>query len=265
MNKTEFTALVWRYYHRRKRDFPWRRDVSPYAVLVSEIMLQQTQASRVVGKFASFINTFPDIQTLAAVTQADVVAEWSGLGYNRRARYLHVIAQKSMLAHQGAVPKKLDDLVALPGIGYNTAAAIMAYAYNQPHPFIETNIRTTYLHHFFKGNQIVSDAEIMPIVALTLDTKNPREWYWALMDYGAHLKRKHGARNRRSKQYRKQPTFEGSERQLRGFVVKQLIEGAKTLAALRAQVDDDRFDTVINTLQADQLVIVQGERIALRQ
>ncbi|MDE2172739.1 MAG: A/G-specific adenine glycosylase, partial [Patescibacteria group bacterium] len=162
---------VWRYYRRHGRDLPWRRVITPYRVTVSEIMLQQTQVSRVMQKFEPFISRFPDWRALAEASTADIINEWRGLGYNRRAIYLKRIAE-SVVAHDSSrgqkadgLPRDFRSLCKLPGIGPNTAGSIMAFAFNIPRPFIETNIRSVILHFFFKNKENIPDAKLMPIIA----------------------------------------------------------------------------------------------------
>ncbi len=236
---------------------PWRHpDVGgafdAYKILVSEIMLQQTQVSRVTPKYLSFIEQFPTVTTLARAPLAEVLKAWSGLGYNRRAQYLHQAAQ--MTGKQ--LPATLTGLVALPGIGPNTAAAIMNYAYNQPIPFVETNIRTVYIHHYFSDyKEPVSDKKLLPLVAETIDQEHPREWFWALMDYGAHLKETVGNLNRQSAHYTRQSAFEGSRRQIRGQVIKLLNQAPHAQADLARQIPDERLDSVLSDLLREGLIV----------
>ncbi len=166
---------------------PWRFSPSPYRVLVSEIMLQQTGISRVMAKYGAFLRAFPSLRRLAQASVADVLAAWKGLGYNRRALALLKTARIICENHRGRVPRSLDELVALPGIGQATASAVLVYAFNMPVAFIETNVRRVFLHFFFPGETQVSDARILPLVESTMDRENPREWFYALMDYGTML------------------------------------------------------------------------------
>lgn len=184
----DFHDTIWAYYHDHGRhDLPWRQMTDPYAIMVSEIMLQQTQVSRVIPKYHEFLRQFPNVQSLAAARLGDVLRAWSGLGYNRRAKYLWQAAQAIADDFGGKFPDSRDQLVQLPGIGANTAGAILAYAFNQPTVFVETNIRTVYLHHFFADTEAISDVQIRKLLEQTLDHEQPREFYWALMDYGASL------------------------------------------------------------------------------
>lgn len=238
---------------------PWRRDHSLYAVLVSELMLQQTQVARVIPKFEAFMQRFPTIAKLAAASLSDVIIMWQGLGYNRRAKYLHDTAQ--LIAARGD-PQTYDELISLPGIGHNTAGAIMAYVYNQPVVFVETNIRTVVIHHFFADRTEVHDREIIHVVAQTLDHEHPREWYWALMDYGAYLKQSNN-RLSQSRHYRKQSPLEGSLRQMRGRILDQLRRGPIDLASAASIQHDDRFAPACDSLVRDGLIEIHGSKITL--
>jgi len=219
-----FRRIVWGYYRQHKRAMPWRDQSDPYRVVVSEIMLQQTQVARVLLKYPSFIQAFPDFTHLAQAPVVEVLAAWQGLGYNRRALNLHKLAQTVVAEYAGMLPSGSKELMNLPGIGPGTAGSIAAFAFNRPAVFIETNIRRVYLHHFFADHTEVADADLMPVVEATLDHANPREWYYALMDYGAHLAAIVPNPNRRSKHYTKQSKFEGSDRQIRGAIIRLLLE-----------------------------------------
>jgi len=235
----EFQEEVWQYYARNKRDFPWRRREhysDPYKILVSEVMLQQTQADRVVGKYKEFLKKFPTLAALDRATVAEVVTVWRGLGYNRRAIALKKIAAIAGERWQHTLPKlSLEELDALPHIGYATACSISAFAWDIPVSFIETNIRRVFIQRFFKGQKNVSDKDILRLVQRTLpapskDTsekgasRGPREWYYALMDYGAMLKGVVENPNRQSRGYKRQSTFIGSNRQVRGAILAVLAD-----------------------------------------
>lgn len=254
-----FQATVLDYFSRHGRDLPWRQlekdgTINPYHVLVSEIMLQQTQVSRVIPKYQQFLETFPTVTALAQADLAKVLLAWSGLGYNRRAKYLWQAAQAIEQTHGGQVPKTEGELVKLPGIGKNTAAAIAVYSWDQPTVFIETNIRSVYLHHFFKNEQAVTDAQLLPYIEQTLLKQSPRKWYWALMDYGTFLKSTTINPSRASKHHTRQSKFEGSLRQLRGAVLKELLAGSKTYKQLANKLEDDRLETVLEQLIREELV-----------
>jgi A/G-specific adenine glycosylase len=219
-----FREAVLSHYRAHGRDLPWRRYVDPYRVLVSEMMLQQTQVGRVAEKFGPFVGRFGDFAALAAAPLIEVLSAWNGLGYNRRALYLGQTARIVVDRFAGCLPDSADELVKLPGIGRNTAGAVAAFAFNRPVVFIETNIRSAFIYHFFPDTTDVSDTRIAPLVEAALDRDNPRVWYWALMDYGTMLKETTANPGRRSAHYARQSPFSGSDRQIRGAILRLLID-----------------------------------------
>lgn len=206
------------------RPMPWRETHDPYAILVSEIMLQQTQVERVRIKYSEFMASFPDCTALAAAPLEQVLAVWQGLGYNRRALALKRCAAVIAGRPGSDFPRSIPDLEQLPGIGPYTARAVAAFAFGVAEPLIETNIRTLYIHFFFHDREKVDDREILPLVEATLVRETPREWYYALMDYGAYLKREHPNPGRRSRHHQRQSRFEGSNRQLRSRMLRAVME-----------------------------------------
>ena len=210
---------------------PWRETRDPYRILVSEIMLQQTQVDRVRGKYEAFLSAFPDVAALASAPLDRVLAAWQGLGYNRRAVALHRSARILRSEHHCLIPNDTAALVALPGIGAATAGSIRAFAFNEPVVFIETNIRRVFIHEFFPGREAVADDELLPFVAAALVRRSPRDWYYALMDYGTALARQVPNPNRRSRTYTRQSRFEGSDRQLRGAILRVLVGGGALTGA----------------------------------
>ena len=220
----KFRKVVYRHWGKYGRDLPWRKTDNPYNIIVSEIMLQQTQVARVVTKYEEFITTFPDIKSLARAPLSTILAIWQGLGYNRRALSLKKMAEAIETLHDGKIPDDVSRLRTLPGIGSATAHAICAFAFNQPVIFIETNIRTVFIHHFLNTKDGIKDGDILPLVTQTLDSKNPRRWYNALMDYGAMLKKEHPNPGRKITHYTRQSPFEGSLRQVRGAILSTLVE-----------------------------------------
>lgn len=251
----QFLETLWGYYAKHGRSLPWRETTDPYKIMVSELMLQQTQVPRVIPKYQEFLKAFPNVARLATASFIEVLKVWNGLGYNRRAKYLHQAAQMIMRDWQGKVPADVTKLTQLPGIGHNTAAAIVVYAFNTPECFIETNVRTVYIHHFFADVNDVSDSDIMHVLKETLDTEQPREFYWALMDYGSHLKATVGNRAQASKHYKKQSRFQGSMRQIRGQVIKELLMAPKTNEELSNKIADDRLVTVLYALESEGFIV----------
>lgn len=203
---------------------PWRGEKDPYRVVISEVMLQQTQVSRVIPKYTEFVKTFPNFSALARAPLSKVLTLWNGLGYNRRALFLQKLAKEVVTKHKGVLPQDLVYLELLPGIGKATAGSLSAFAFNRPVPFIETNIRRVFIYSFFSKRKKVRDAEILSLVEKTLDTKNPRLWYYALMDYGAMLKKKIINPNQKSSHYTKQSKFSGSNREVRGAIIDYLTK-----------------------------------------
>lgn len=261
MTVEELVASLETHYKNHARVMPWRQSeadgsFSGYKILVSEFMLQQTQVSRVIPKFESFLRKFPDIHALAHAELSEVLSEWNGLGYNRRAKYLHEAARALAKLPE---PWTLELLAAQKGIGPNTAAAVLVYAYNIPLLFVETNIRTVIIHSFYRDQEAVADKDILAKLAKVQKetTLMPREFYWALMDYGTHLKATVGNLNRRSKQYARQSKFEGSRRQVRGQVIRMLTVEPKSLSQLRAHIADPRLEDVLGILVREKLLKFQ--------
>lgn len=262
---TAFRTMIWEYYHAHGRSMPWRDDPSPYHVVVSEFMLQQTQVSRVVPKFLDFVAQWPDWGHLARARQSEVLRAWKGLGYNRRALWIYEAAGRVMTECGGSLPRTREELVAFRGIGPNTAGAILAYAFEEPVVFIETNIRRVFLHHFFPHDEAVSDDALLPIVEAALDTDHPREWYWALMDYGSFLATQLPNPNRRSKHYARQSAFEGSHRQLRGYILECLL-AEPALDPAKVQYKEFTPDDVaraVDSLLTEGFIFQSGGRIVL--
>ena len=221
----DFRKTVLDHYKSEGRSFPWRETRDPYRILVSEIMLQQTQTDRVVQKYTEWLSAFPDVKTLAVAPFPLVLEHWIGLGYNRRARYLQESCKAIVEQYGGVFPQSADELRALPGLGPYTAAAVSTFSFGIPNVFIETNIRAVFIFFFFPDSNDVTDRDLLEYIAATVDTVDPRTWYYALMDYGAVLKKKVGNPNRKSRHYTVQSRFEGSLRQARGTILKYLSAG----------------------------------------
>ncbi len=254
----QFQLALWNYYQEHQRDFAWRTSPTEYHVVVSEVMLQQTQTIRVVDKFQEFISAFPTFESLAQATTQQVLQRWVGLGYNRRCLYLHQIAQKIVAEYGGILPNDVAILKTFKGLGHATASSIVAFAFDQPTVFIETNIRSVFLHVFFKNEENVPDNFIEPLVELTLKKDTPREWYYALMDYGVYLKKKHKNPSRKSKHYTTQSKFEGSTRQVRAAIVKILaFKNEITLDELYQALpyDSEKIDQQLEKLCAEKIII----------
>ena len=268
----EFRCSVLDFYAGSARDFPWRHTVNPYEILVSEIMLQQTQTERVLPKYEAWLKRFPDAQSLASASLSEVLALWSGLGYNRRARFLQQACRliSERIAKGGTFPDTADELDALPGIGPYTARAVCTFAFNKPEIFIETNIRSVYIFFFFphENTKGVADKDLLPLIEKTLYRENPRLWYYALMDYGAALKKKVENPSRKSRHYTKQSRFEGSLRQARGAIVRSLVNSASGCAlydiARKENIDSELLEKAAAALAAENIITSDGALYRIR-
>ena len=261
-----FRTIIWDYFDEHGRNFSWRQTQNPYHILISEIMLQQTQTHRVEKKFEHFIEVFPDFHSLAKAPLRGVLSAWQGLGYNRRALALQKTAQNIVQEHNGTLPNNPEILVTFPGIGKATAASICAFAFNKPTVFIETNIRTVFIHFFFANAELVHDNDLYPLVEQTLDTSNPRHWYYALMDYGVMLKKKMINPSRKSVHHTKQSAFQGSDRQIRGLILKALTnQSALTIQELLENInrDEERVQRIIYDLMQEGFIICRHERLSI--
>ena len=258
------------------RDLPWRRTYDPYAIWISEVMLQQTQVSRVDGRWQRWLERFPTVDALAAAAPSDVLEEWQGLGYNRRALSVHRAAQAISEAG-GVFPQDPKELVKLPGIGPATAAGIRAFAFNLHGVYLETNVRTVFLHELYPQAEGVPDSELVPLVELTCPASiagaadaaatelTPRSWYYALLDYGAYLKKTIPNPSRRSKSHVKQSRFEGSHRQKRAELLRVLLahkdEGGAEFETLHQELCQIEVDAGRETLD-EQVTLGLLEELA---
>lgn len=260
-----FRALVLNAYAEAERSFPWRYSRDPWAILVSEIMLQQTQTGRVVPKYQAFLDTWPNPGSLAQAKTAEILLLWSGLGYNRRALSLQRSAVEVVSRFGGLLPDNEEDLLSLPGVGPYTARAVLAFAWGRPVTLIETNIRSVYLHHFFPGADKVPDSLIAPLVEWTLFREDPRTWYYALMDYGVAIKRDFGNPNKRSAHYSMQTPFADSHRRIRGALIRALGDGPRDREAIAAHLPfaRERIDKAMTELVAEGFLEEYGSKLRL--
>jgi A/G-specific adenine glycosylase len=220
-------------------------------------MLQQTQTERVIPFWKRWLLRWPSPEAFADALFEEALREWIGLGYNRRCRNLWECARRIVDKFAGEVPRTPEELITLPGIGHYTAGAVACFAYNYPSVFIETNIRAAVLDFFFTGYGNVKDNEFTMILEDALDRENPRKWYWALMDYGAALKKNTVNPNRRSAHYVRQSRFEGSFRQRRSLVLRTIIsDGAADADELcrRTGLVAVELARVTASLEKDRLV-----------
>jgi len=257
----KFQKKVYSFYESNGRHtLPWRKTKNPYRILVSEIMLQQTQVDRVIVKYQDFLKAFPTVKSLSNASLSDVLKLWSGLGYNRRARFLHQAAQYIVQKHSGNFPNTREELQQLPGVGPYTAGAIATFAFDVSLVMIETNIRSVFLHEFFNTATKVSDKDILPYIEASQDTENPARWYAALMDYGTFLKKEYPNPNRKSKHYVAQSKFKGSLRQVRGTILPLLFEKERTVAYIMKATgfEKKKIETALENLSNDGLVQKNG-------
>lgn len=225
---------------------------------MSEVMLQQTQTARVAERYPLFLKRFPTVRALACASQVEVLSAWEGLGYYRRARNLHRAAQVVCDEHRGRFPASFEALQALPGVGAYTAAAVSAFAWNEPHPMVETNIRSVYLYAFFPRRRKVSDAAILTRVEETMDRTRCREWFYALMDFGVELKRARPKIHTRSKHHVTQSRFEGSDRQIAARVLRFVVRSGGSArideVARHSGAEIDRVRAAISRLARDGIL-----------
>jgi A/G-specific adenine glycosylase len=262
----DFRNMVLAYYQDHSRDLLFRRTTDPYHILVSEIMLQQTQVERVNVKYPAFVDAFPDFPSLASAPLPDVLAAWQGMGYNRRAVSLQKCARRVVEEYDAILPQDPAILESFPGIGRATAASICAFAFNMPVVFIETNIRRVFIHYFFDDSETVDDSEILPWVKKTVYRKDPRTWYNALMDLGTDLKTTVGNPNRRSRHYTKQAAFEGSDRKIRGSIIRVLLaEKRLTQKAIVQQLTEaeDRVNRILKDLEDEGFIVRSGAWLSI--
>ena len=261
-----FQQTINAYYRDHKRPMPWRDIDDTYKILVSEIMLQQTQVPRVLIKYPEFISQFPTFESLSSASLKDVIAAWQGMGYNRRAKYLKLIAEQVISAYDGKLPDNPIVLDSLPGIGPGTAGSLAVFAYNRPAVFIETNIRRVFIHFFFQEQEDIDDKQIYPLVEQSLSGQDPRQWYYALMDYGTMLGAGKENANRRSRHYSVQSKFEGSDRQIRGAILKSLVQHneieEKQLITF-IQKDESRTRIVLEQMEKEGMVVRDNNRYSL--
>ena len=260
--------LIWSFYRSHGRAFPWRTTTNPYRILVSEVMLQQTQTSRVVPKYAEWMRELPTVRSLAEAPLPKVLGLWQGLGYNRRAVALRNAARMVVEDFGGRVPCEVKELLSLPGVGAYTANAVCAFSANQKAVLIETNIRTVVLYFFFAGCQQVHDREIEPIVERLCPPRRSREWYYAMMDFGVCMKRFIVSSNAQSLHYRKQSRFDGSRRQLRGKVVRELLGrevGSLSALAKRLGCSLPEVRVVVDALAQEGILKVGRKGISLAE
>lgn len=259
----DFQDIICDYYKVHCRKFPWRETDDPYHIVVSEFMLQQTQTHRVLSKYEQFITEFYDFPSLAAAPLQAVLTVWRGLGYNRRALNLKKTADIITTQFHNVLPGDPAILMTFPGIGKTTASAIACFAFHEPVVFVETNIRTVFIYFFFQDRPQVKDKDILPLVEKTLDVTSPRHWYYALMDYGVMLKKRHKFLTKKSAHYQQQSPFKGSNRQVRGLLLKTLVKKSLTESELLkvCECDPKRGKKILDQLEKEGFIKRKGDTI----
>lgn len=282
--KSKFNKTLFAWQRKNYREMPWRDTRDPYRIVISEIMLQQTQVDRVRTKYDEFLKKFPTAQKLAKAPLGEVLRVWSGLGYNRRARYLHECAKKITEEYGGKFPETYAELVALPGIGRSTAGALLAFSFGQDTPMIDTNIRRILIRTFFSQNMSRSDLDSRPsdkelyafAVALIPKGKG-RMWNYAMLDLGASLC---GARNHSDEcplmplhgpvsdfVYKKpQKKFKDSRRYYRGQILKLLAEKKSLRIAKLPELlskKQSEIEGILHDLEKERLVVRIRESLSL--
>ena len=263
-----FQKIIYNYYREHERNFPWRETNNPYYILVSEIMLQQTQAERVIQKYKQFIKSFPDVISLANAPFENVLKLWQGLGYNRRALSLKKTAEIIVSKFNCEIPSSIEILETFPGIGKATASEISSFAFNKSSIFIETNIRRVFIYFFFPDQDKIKDSEILPYVEKTLDKSNPREWYYALMDYGVMLRKKFPELNKKSAHYQKQAPFKNSNRQIRGLILKTIIANSNIIESelvKKLKKDPKRIKKFLIELEKEGFITRNGNQLIIQK
>ncbi|MBS3749846.1 MAG: Fe-S cluster assembly protein HesB [Candidatus Thermoplasmatota archaeon] len=248
----KFQHKVFHFYEEYKRDLPWRKTNDAYKILVSEFMLQQTQVSRVINYYTRWMNTWPTVHSLANETYKNVLQAWMGLGYNRRAMYLHNTANIIVDEFDGDVLSAVNHYEKLPGIGLYTAKAIQIFAANADIATVDTNIRRILINEF-DLDESISDKELFQLAKQCLPKGKSRNWHNALMDYGAlHLtSRKTGIKPKTQ-----QSNFQGSDRQIRGKILRLLLKEDQSAYQLQKElkVESERLSKILNKMVDEKTV-----------
>ncbi len=261
----EFRKLIFSWWKKHKRDLPWRHTRNPYKILVSEIMLQQTQVDRVIPKYSEFIQKYPTIYSLARSPIADIIRSWKGLGYNRRSIYLHKTAQEIVLKYYGVFPKDEHILRSLPGIGPYTSRAIMIFSYNADVAAVDINIRKILTHYFFRGI-VQKESVIQQTAQHILPQGKSWQWHQALMDYGALELPKLNMKNMIRKN---RIPFKNTDRYVRGRIIDLLREcdwqEDQFIGEIvsRYKIDALRIRDNLSRLVTEHMIKISGTTISL--
>lgn len=265
----DFQSYIFFWWETHKRDLPWRHTSDPYSVLVSEIMLQQTQVSRVVDKYTQFLHVFPDIHTLADASKAEVIRLWKGLGYNRRALYLKRAAEVLWTSYEGQFPQSEDVLRTLPGIGKYTARAVLVFSFRRDVAMVDTNIRNIITDFFYDGIR-QKESVIEQKASELVPPGKSWEWHQALMDYGAlELSKRRKISARIIRKTTMPIPFRGTQRFLRGRILDLIREepmSQKRLITLITKTygkNTDKIHTAISDMVREGLLTRREGKVSL--
>jgi A/G-specific adenine glycosylase len=260
---TQFQNKILQYYKKNGRDLPWRNTTDAYNILISELMLQQTQVSRVIDYYTTWLKTWPTIQHLAQANFKDVLQAWMGLGYNTRGINLHK-ASKIIVQHYNAdVIAAMDEYKKIPGVGKYTSQAVKIFSTNADIVTVDTNIRRIFIHEF-DLSQDISDSELWSIAQHCLPKGKSRQWHNALMDYGAmYLTSKKTGISPKTKQ----STFEGSDRQIRAQILRDLLNTPLTIHDLTQHYDHttDRLLKILEKMKKQGIIKKEKEKYLLNE
>ena len=261
-----FQEMIYLWWECNRRDLPWRRTRDPYRILVSEVMLQQTQVSRVLPKYEEFLYFFPDVYALAGATSAQVLRVWKGMGYNRRALYLKRAAESVVRIHHGEFPDDESSLMNLPGLGLYTARAIMVFAFEKDVAMVDTNIRQIIVRFFFKG---VPQKEKLILETASMLVPKGKSWTWhqALMDYGALALPRSDAKTTPAKKVA--VPFADTDRFIRGRILDMLRDDTRPEKQLISDIVKKygrkkmQCRAIISGLIKDGLIVRTGNTLSL--
>jgi len=260
---TQFQSNVLSFYKTHRRDLPWRKTTDPYKILISELMLQQTQVSRVIKYYEKWIKRWPTIDSLVHASRRDVLKAWMGLGYNTRGINLHRAAQKIVNDYDGDMLEAMKNHEEIPGVGKYTSRAVQIFATNVNLVTVDTNIRRIFIHEFHLFED-VSDRELWLLAERCLPKGLSRVWHNALMDYGALFLT---AQKTRVKSKTKQSRFEGSDRQIRAQILRQLLERSLSLSDLQKilEVEQNRLQQILGKMVQGNLIAAKNKRFQVKE
>jgi A/G-specific adenine glycosylase len=258
-----FQKKVFLFYKKNKRDLPWRKTTDPYKILLSELMLQQTQVKRVVVYYEKWIARWPTIHTFASAALPEVLQMWMGLGYNTRAISLHKTAKKIVALFDGDVLRAMQQYKELPGIGKYTSHAVRIFSTNADLVTVDTNIRRIFISEFDLPENI-SEHELWLLAEKCRPVGKSREWHNALMDYGALYLTAHKTGIRPTTQ---QTQFEGSNRQIRAQILRHVLEKPMTGKELTQtlKIDQGRLGPILEKMINQHILMKKNNTYLLKE